>query len=413
MFGGEFTSVHGAVGITDEIEESTEGGRDVEIVIEGGGEIIFRGGGMRGASFRRGRQFGDPLLPFVESLQGAARGGQAFEGEVEGEAVVGGEQDVAHFASGPTFVEQVTQGVKVAERLGHLASVDHEVGAMHPQIDERLARAAFGLGDFGLVVGEDVVDSSAMDIEPVAKHSGGHGTAFDVPAGATRTPRAVPLHVAVGRIVRFPEGEVADVFLFVFIGADAARGAEFVQVEMGEFPVAGKAGDAEVDRLVVRLVGVTAGDELRDHGDHARNVLRFGRRGESVSGFDAQRREVLEKGVLEGFGEIGQGNAFLPGAADGFVVHVGQVHDALDAESAVFKMALEKILEEVGAEIADVGMVVDGRSAGVDLDLLAVRIEGDKWLGCSRQRVVKVEQGSGGLRGRGGGDEGGERRLET
>ena len=76
-------------------------------------------------------------------------------------------------------------------------------------------------------------------------------------------------------------------------------------------------------------------------------------------------------------------------------------------------MALEKILEEVGAEIADVGMVVDGRSAGVDLDLLAVRIEGDKWLGCSRQRVVKVEQGSGGLRGRGGGDEGGERRLET
>ena len=394
MLGGEFPSVHSAVGIADEIEESTEGGRDVEIVIEGGGEFIFRGGGMRSACFRRGRQFGDPLLPFVESLQGAARCGQAFEGEVEGEAVVGGEQDVAHFASGPTFVEQVTQGVKVAERLGHLPSVDHEVGAMHPQIDEFFARAAFRLRDFGLVVGEDVVDASAMDIEPVAEHSGGHGTAFDVPAGATRTPRAVPFHVAVGRIVRFPEGEVADVFLFVFIGADAARGAKFFQVEMGEFPVAGKAGDAEVDRLVVRLIGVTSGHELRDHRDHARNVLRLGRRGESVGRFDAQRRQVLEKSVLEGFGEIGQGNAFLPGAADGFVVHVGQVHDALDLESAVFEMALEKIFEEVGAEIADVGVVVDGRSAGVDLDLLAVRIEGNKWLGCSRQRVVEVEQGS-------------------
>ena len=44
LFGGEFTSVHGAVGITDEIEKGTEGGRDVEIVIEGGGELIFRGG---------------------------------------------------------------------------------------------------------------------------------------------------------------------------------------------------------------------------------------------------------------------------------------------------------------------------------------------------------------------------------
>ena len=167
---------------------------------------------------------------------------------------------------------------------------------------------------------------------------------------------------------------------------------------MGEFPVVGKAGDAEVDRLVVCLVGVTGGHELRDHGDHARNVLRFGRRGESVGRFDAQGGQIVEKSVLEGFGEIGQGNAFFPGAADGFVVHVGQVHDALDAESAVFEMALEKILEEVGAEIADVGMVVDRRSAGVDLDLLAVRIEGNKWLGCSRQRVVEVEQGSGGLR---------------
>ena len=182
---------------------------------------------------------------------------------------------------------------------------------------------------------------------------------------------------------------------------------------MGEFPVAGKAGNAEVDRLVVRLVGVTGGDELRDHGDHARNVLRFGRCGESVGRFDAQRVEILEEGILEGLGEIGQRNTFFAGAADGFVVHVGQVHDALDVEPAVFKMALEKILEEVGAEIADVGVVVDGRTAGVDLDLLAVRIEGHKGLGCSRQRVVEVEHGSGGAKEKGGGDEGGERRLET
>ena len=67
------------------------------------------------------------------------------------------------------MVEQIAQGVKVAERLGHLASVDHEVGAVHPEVDEFLAGAAFGLGDLGFVVGEDVVDAAAMDIEAVTE----------------------------------------------------------------------------------------------------------------------------------------------------------------------------------------------------------------------------------------------------
>ena len=126
---------------------------------------------------------------------------------------------------------------------------------------------------------------------------------------------------------------------------------------------------------------MTGSDELRDHGNHARNVLRIGGGGESVGGFDAQRGQVLEKGVFEGLGEIGQGNAMFPGAADGFVVHVGQVHNPFDLKSAVFKMALEEILEEVGAEISDMGVVVDGRSAGVDLDFFSLRIEGDERFG--------------------------------
>ena len=132
LFGGDLALVHGAVGVADQIEEGAEGGGDVEVVVEGGGKFVFRNERARLAPLRGGGQFGEALLPSVEPLQRAAGSGQSLEGEVEREAVVGGEKHVAHLASGPAFVEEIAQGVEVAERFGHLASIDHEVGAMHP-----------------------------------------------------------------------------------------------------------------------------------------------------------------------------------------------------------------------------------------------------------------------------------------
>ena len=66
----------------------------------------------------------------------------------------------------------------------------------------------------------------------------------------------------------------------------------------------------------------------------------------------------------------------------------------LDLEAAVFEVALQEVFEKVGAEVADVGVVVDGGAAGVDLDLFALRVERDEGLGGSRQGVMEVEQGS-------------------
>ena len=144
---------------------------------------------------------------------------------------------------------------------------------------------------------------------------------------------------------------------------------------MRELSVIGETGDAEVDRFVIRLVGVAVADELFDHGDHARDMLRFGRSRKLVGRLDAQRIEVLEKGVFEWLGELGEGNAFLARAADRLVVHIGQVHDPLDLEAAIFQVALEEILEKVSAEVPDVRVVVDRRTAGIELDRLARGID--------------------------------------
>jgi hypothetical protein len=45
---------------------------------------------------------------------------------------------------------------------------------------------------------------------------------------------------------------------------------------------------------------------------------------------------------------------------------IGDVHDVLDMIAVEFEDADEQIFKDVGAEVADVGIVVDGEAAGVE-----------------------------------------------
>ena len=83
------------------------------------------------------------------------------------------------------------------------------------------------------------------------------------------------------------------------------------------------------------------------------------------------RVQVLEKRLLERRGELGQRDASLAAAPDRFVVHVGEVHHAMDVIAARFEVPLEQVFEDVRAEVADVRVAVNGRPAGIDLDGVA------------------------------------------
>ena len=48
---------------------------------------------------------------------------------------------------------------------------------------------------------------------------------------------------------------------------------------------------------------------------------------------------------------------------------VGDVHDAVDVIAREAQVLLEHVLHDIGAEVADVGKVVDGRAAGVHLHM--------------------------------------------
>ena len=118
--------------------------------------------------------------------------------------------------------------------------------------------------------------------------------------------------------------------------------------------------------MILGLIGVPLLHQDGDQADHLRDVV--GRRRIDFGRFDIEGFEILKKGLLVFRGEIAQRNPGRPGIADGLVVHIGQVHDLADPVTEKLERAAQQVLEHIGAEVADMRIVVDGGTAGVHAD---------------------------------------------
>ena len=94
---------------------------------------------------------------------------------------------------------------------------------MQPVPRKFLSRHSLALRDLRFVMREDVVDPAAMHIDLVTQQCCGHGAALDVPSGTTSSPGRIAFYMAVFFVPCFPQCEVTDVFLIVFVMLHAAR----------------------------------------------------------------------------------------------------------------------------------------------------------------------------------------------
>src|SRR5207245_11533127 len=94
---------------------------------------------------------------------------------------------------------------------------------------------------------EKVVSSSAVNVGRIAQGRGGHRGAADVPPGTAAAPLTLPADIAILFIPCFPECEVANVFLVIFVVFHAAGRLQLGEIEMGELPVIRKFVDAEIN----------------------------------------------------------------------------------------------------------------------------------------------------------------------
>ena len=131
-----------------------------------------------------------------------------------------------------------------------------------------------------------------------------------------------------------------------------------------------------------------------DHFDHARNVnIRRGL-GKLPVTAHAQRGQILKEGLLERLGELRQRHTLRAATADGLVIHIGQIHHPLNFEPPEFQMPLQQVFKNVSAEIADVGVIVDCRPAGVHAH--AAGFEGLEILDLAGQGIKETKGHAGG-----------------
>ncbi len=259
---------------------------------------------------------------------------------------------------------EVADGLEVAERFRHLVALDEQEAHVHPEAREHFSGRRFRLRDLVLVMREHQVFAAGVQVERGAEILHRHRRALDVPAGTSWPERRLPMRLA--GFGRFPEREIAGLFLVETVGVHTRAIFYMGEVLLRELAVGRKLGHAVVAGAIVGAVGHAL---LRQLGDELGHILyMFGGAGDDLWLFEVEIGGVLEESGLVLAGVVGDALATLFRALDDAVVHVGDVHDVAQFEPLLAQGAAQDVDGDEGAEIADVGEVVDGGSAGVHAD---------------------------------------------
>ena len=188
-----------------------------------------------------------------------------------------------------------------------------------------------------------------------------HHYAFGMPARSSSSPGRIPLNALVGLL---PQGEVQGVLLLaVFL--DAGTDLQLIDALMGQLAILVVGVNGEVD-VAVDFIGRPFLDQPGDEGDDLIH-------GPGHSGRGVQRNDVeLGTDVVVGV-DVGLGNgilidAVLDGLVDDLVVNIGEIGYICYLIAAGFQHSSERVEDDDGTGVADMGVVVDRRSADVHAD---------------------------------------------
>ena len=246
---------------------------------------------------------------------------------------------------------------------------------------EPVAHPGFAVSEIGLalrdlvhVVNLAVVDAAGMDVEVIAQVLHAHDRALEVPAGGARPPGRLPLH-GPARLAEpaAPEREVRGIAL-ALDRLDASL-ADALPVEQSQAAVVLAPAGIEVE-AAREPVCVTLGLQDPDELDHLRHVVA----GARIDGCrqDGQAPDVVHEGLGVGLGDLLHAASFAQSRDQhlvlslvlvrGQVADVGDVHDLAHLVALPLQRPAKPVGEDVGAQVAEMRVGVDGRAAGVDAD---------------------------------------------
>ena len=194
---------------------------------------------------------------------------QSLPGEIHLTAIVGADIEHAQIHRRKAFFQDIFQYIEVAFGFTHLFTIHEEVASMKPVTDKRLTGNTFGLDDFRLMMGKNIIFTAGVDVQRIAEVFHAHRAAFDVPAGIAFAPRRWPVHQVIFGGFE-PQSKIPRMFL---IGMLFETGAYFqiFQSIAGEPAVLGKRSDIE-KHIAIFFIRITFLDEFLDQLDHLLDV---------------------------------------------------------------------------------------------------------------------------------------------
>ena len=242
---------------------------------------------------------------------------------------------------------------------------------MHPKVRQGGAVAGFRLRDFVAVVHRNVVFAAAVDVEFRAEIFDRHGRAFNVPAGETDSPWTVPFHLPLlTGPAEFPQREVGGAPLLADL--DARAGRQTRGVEARQVAVGFQFGGVEIN-TVRGQIGVAAALDFRDVGDLLGDVVAGAAPHRRLAHVQSPPVGLKRAGVTRG--DVPRALPLAPRALLDFVLaavgvrsevaDIGDVHHMADAVVEEFQRPPQHILEQIGAQVADVRVVIHRRPTRV------------------------------------------------
>jgi hypothetical protein len=123
----------------------------------------------------------------------------------------------------------------------------------------------------------------------------------------------------------------------------------------------------------------------------------IGRAADNVRALDVELFRLFEEGNGVSLGDIPGRDAFACGPhfhlvialilIRGEVADIGDIHHMFHVQPGQAQGAHQHVGGDIGAHIADMGVVIDGRSTRIDARLTC--FDGIEDLGCARHRVVE------------------------
>src|SRR6202167_3338278 len=138
---------------------------------------------------------------------------------------------------------QVARRVKVSQALRHLLALDQQKTHVKPEAGERFSGEGFRLRDLVLVMREDKILASGVQIKTFAQLLHRHNRALQVPAGPSRPDRGIP--ESLTRLGCLPERKIARAVFVVLVHIHTSAIQHSAEILLRELPVLRKTSDAK------------------------------------------------------------------------------------------------------------------------------------------------------------------------